>query len=289
MYLKEELQALWQSVKALEGTEVSAPEMKLSLDLINNSKGLARTHQWLYHCTNDAAIRSIIQNRELWLSSLKWVNDKEEVTRIDVPQYETSFYVACFTYENNVSLAHWEEYGNLADGVLIGIQPTWLKRKAVFMLGNNQKDTNEHFHIFNTREDALQAKIKEQTENQQIINPYFIFDFGLYQIIYDDVLKRNISGLGEWVIDGESYPGRTMAPQVAGIIKNKTGVCYCPRGPHEKDWCDEKEVRLKMGIEYFGSMDAGDTCSRPYFPKVCVPLTENAFDIVRATPHRAGF
>jgi hypothetical protein len=36
---------------------------------------------------------------------------------------------------------HWEEYGNLSDGVLIRVKQEWFERNAISMTGYNDKMT----------------------------------------------------------------------------------------------------------------------------------------------------
>ena len=85
---------IWNYFKQLEGSVLSVPDN----DILNSSKQEAKEYNKLFHCTSAEALLSIIKYREFWLNSLKWVNDKDEKKRIDVPKFENSYYVACFTY-----------------------------------------------------------------------------------------------------------------------------------------------------------------------------------------------
>ena len=67
-----------------------------NLNFIRESKRLAEEHEWLYHCTTDVALISILKNKELWLSNLKLVNDAEEADRVDVPEYERTYLYMLF-------------------------------------------------------------------------------------------------------------------------------------------------------------------------------------------------
>lgn len=66
-------------------------------------------------------------------------------------------------------------------------------------------------------------------------------------------------------------------PCIAGIIKKRKGIgVRAGRENYKKIWEDEKEVRLKLMIK---NVDYDETSS--YFPKIAVPLDEEAFDIIK--------
>ena len=277
-----------QFVKKLEGKTIKFDNALNNLEFIKESKRLAKEHEWLYHCTTDVALLSILKNKELWLSNLKLVNDEEEADRVDVPEYERTYYICCFTYNPEIPEEHWEEYGTMENGVLIGIKPDWVKRGAVFMSGNdNQKCESKLKTIFNTENNALEYKIMQQQKGYKV-NPFYINAFDFYQVIYDDKLIKNIQGNSLMVIENREFSGRSLTPEVAGIIKSTKGICKrFGKAPYEKDWTTEKEVRLKVGIqqcdiykngyEIYDSMIMQDV----FFPKIAIPLNENAFNIIK--------
>ena len=240
-----------------------------NLAFIEEARNNAKKFNLLYHCCNMDALLSIIKNKEFWLSNLANVNDKEEYEKIDVQSYKNSYFVGCFTYDNNVPEEHWKEYGSYDNGILFSVKQDWFKKSAVFMTQNNQK--MEEFHIFASNDDAMNKKIKEQEINNRIINPYYIFDFDFYQVIYDDDLKKFILSECESK-ENEKY--ELLTTNVAGIVKSESGQC-CRRGsePYQKDWTTEKEVRLKVGI----NNTSNDMNERPIFPKIAVPLSDEAF------------
>ena len=61
------------------GSKISAADALNNLEFVRKSKDEAKKYEWLYHCTSVEALISVIENREMWLSNLKVVNDKEEV------------------------------------------------------------------------------------------------------------------------------------------------------------------------------------------------------------------
>lgn len=273
--------------KIFEGIEVSTDNAVENLRFIQKSKELAKTHDWLYHCTTTAALKSIVRNREFWLSNLKCVNDKEEAERIDVSEYEDKYYICCFTYNPQVPDDHWEEYGNESDGVLIGIKTNWFLRKAIFMCSDNTKCNGEFETIVNSYDDALKVIIAEQKKGR-VINPFYINAFDFYEIKYDDKLVKNISGIGSMNLGGDEIQGRILTPEIVGIIKSTHGICRRPgKTPYDKDWTTEKEVRLKVGVQQLNifangyEIHDGMIMQKAFFPKIAVPVSDEAFKVVK--------
>lgn len=265
------IQDIWNYFKQWEGSVLSVPDN----DVLNRSKQEAKQYSQLYHCTNADALISIIKNKEFWLNSLKWVNDKDEKDRIDVPKFENSYYVACFTHENQIPDEHWIEYGNSDKGVLFSVKKEWFLKDVVFMSGDNQKSEDDNFKIYPSSRIALDEKIKAQN-NGKHFNPFSIFDFDFYKIIYDDTLTCNIENEGTIDIHGEAHAAIAQNPTIAGIIKKTMGHCErFGREPYIKDWTSEKEVRLKIGI-WQGAY--ADEKLDFFFPKIAVKLSPDAFD-----------
>lgn len=95
-----------------------------------------------------------------------------------------------------------------------------------------------------------------------------------YQI-YDDTLKKSISTDCNWYVDGTELPGRTITASVAGIIKSTHGLCWRDgKEEYDKDWSQEKEVRLKVGV-----MTQNKTIQElgAYYNQLAVQLSEDAF------------
>lgn len=273
--------------KNLEGKTISVGNAVDNLHFIQESKELAQSHEWLYHCTTAPALKSILMNKEFWLSNLQLVNDKEEAERIDVPEYEKTYYVCSFSYDSEIPDEHWEEYGNSKDGVLIAVKPKWFLRNAIFMCSTNQKCTDGFSCIMKNYNQALEYKIEQQKDRCRT-NPFYINSFGFYQVIYDDKLKKDIHGEAEMEIDGVKMPGRSLSPEVAGIIKSTHGMCQRNgKETYEKDWTTEKEVRLKVGIQQLDISANGNEehdemiMQRAVFPKIAVPISEDAFDEIK--------
>lgn len=268
--------------------EILSDNLKDNLQFIQKSKDLAKSHEWLYHCTSAKALKSILKNREFWLSNLKTVNDKEETKRIDVPEYENKYYVCCFTYDPNIPDEHWKEYGSQLDGVLIGIKREWFLRKATFMCGDNTKcDRDDFAIIFRDCNEAFSFKM-EELKKRHIINPFYINAFDFFQVIYDDVLKKNIVETGVLNVNGVETCGRVLAPEIAGIIKSTHGICQrSGKEDYDKNWESEKEVRLKVGIQQVdifcneNKYHDETIMSKAFFPKIALPVSDEAFGVLK--------
>lgn len=276
---------VWNWANQFVGKTITAPNDFDVRRLATASKEKAKEYEWLYHCTNMDGLLGILKSKEFWLTNLKNVNDSEEAERIDVPSYEKSYYVCCFTYEPDIPVSHWEEYGTIENGVIIGVRPEWFSRTPIFMTTAYQKCYDEPMKIFNNSKEALDYKIEKELSGFRGIDPYHVFDFDFYKIIYDDDLKKSILGdctinLGEMTI-----PGKSISQDIPGIIKSRAG--WCKRWNKEKYWKDwecEKEVRLKVGVHRLSHNEIGNNLSNtdePYFRQLVIPLNDDAFDEIK--------
>ncbi|NLK78699.1 MAG: hypothetical protein GX284_13575 [Clostridiales bacterium] len=268
----------------LVGAKVESQDLIKNNKFIYESKETAKKYKWLYQCTNIEALKNILKSKEIWLSNLKTVNDAEEVKRINVPEFEKSFFVACFTYEDNIPKEHWGEYGDGENGVLYGFKQDWVLREAELMWRPGEKVEDIDFKIYSKFDEALEAACPMLKKHKRVCNPYFFWDFGFYQIVYDDELKKEMSGecaldIGDGILKGVRF----ITPSVVGIIKNTHGLCKGKNAEvYDKDWTTEKEVRLKVGIGTTHDILPKEL----FFPKMAIKLKENAFDelVIRFSP-----
>lgn len=264
----------------LVGAKVESTELIENNRFIFESKEAAKKHEWLYQCTTVESLKNILKSREIWLSNLKSVNDSEEVKRITIPEFERSFFVACFTYSDDISKDHWKEYGKEENGVLYGFKEDWVLKKAELIRDSGDKVRDDDFKIYSNFDEAIKATWDASIAiSKRICHPYYICDFGFYQIIYNDDLKREMSGkcalnFGDSILNG----GRFITPGAVGIIKNTHGMCKRPNAEvYDKDWTTEKEVRLKVGIK----SNYDQLPEKVFFPKMAVKLKEEAFSELR--------
>lgn len=257
------------------GSRISVPMASENMNLISQSKKEAKRYEWLYHCTSIDALISMIKNREMWLSNLQVVNDKEEAGRIDFTEYEKAYYVGCFTYDKNITEEHWREYGQSEHKVLFGMKTEWFNRKLAFLNTDYTKNDWDIFKIYNSFEEAINYQIESQKEGKIVPAPYYVMDYGFYKVIYDDELKRNIKTKSVWNIDGMTLEGAAITTGIAGIIKSTHGICIREgKEPYDKDWSSEKEVRLKVGV-ITSNKDLIKTGL--FFGKMAIQLSEDAF------------
>ena len=111
---------------------IQSEDMKNALFLSGLSRKEAKAYPKLYHCTNADAFINIVKNREFWLSSLKRVNDSNEYEMIDYEKLKTAYYVACFSSKDDISIDHWNKYGNMDNGILFSINQSWFTKIAYF-------------------------------------------------------------------------------------------------------------------------------------------------------------
>ena len=241
------------------GAIISVVGSSEKMDFIKKATLEAEKYDILYHCTNDEALLKIIESRAFHLTCLKEVNDKEENNRITLPEYEKSYFVACFTYENDVDYKHWDEYGTSDCGVLFSVKKEWFLRSASFV------DDPKGYKIF----PSSNAYYEEWEKSRYPISDA-IQDFKFIKITYDDSLIIEMTG--------DAYMGGTkgsaVIPGIIGTIKKESGPCERNGKTYIKSWKDEKEVRLITQILLPSIMQ---NPNRPYFQKISVPLSSDAF------------
>ena len=235
-----------------------------NLEIVKKSKEAAREYTWLYHCTNTDSAINIIKSREMWLSNLGDVNDAEETTRIDLQSYKDKFFIACFTYDPNITPDHWKEYSKRQNGILIGFKQDWFKFEPQFIMRNGTKIDVP----------AISPTTQATTLRNFPIDPkiqWCVEERAFYKVIYDDELMLALQTPG-WSGNYCEDEINIIIPSVAGIVKSKSGTCSHRDGTaYTKNWEEEKEVRLKIRL---GQLFTTDFAPR----NLSVPLTDNAFD-----------
>ena len=284
---EKNLQEISFTLPGLIGRGISAPTMIENLHFVQESKRLAASHDWLYHCTTSDALINMIKSKEMWLSNLKVVNDQEEVGRIDLPEYEKRYFVACFSYSPDVPPEHWDEYGNRTNGVLWAVKRSYFQHALFLLDAENKHMEPDIFHVYNDMQEATKHCVKLQNTQNRLSNPYYMFGFGFYQVIYDDNLKRTISGDSVIHLDGVDIPGRSVSPDIPGIVKSTHGLCQrFGREAYEKDWTTEKEVRLKVSVQQLSEEKNGNAIHDGmihdlWFKRAAVPFANDAFQSIR--------
>ena len=92
---------------------------------------------------------------------------------------------------------------------------------------------------------------------------------------HDDEMKKTVSNDCNWIVDGVKLPGKSITASVAGIIKSTHGICHrYGKEDYDKDWTQEKEIRLKVGVNTLNKTIQEEGL---YFRQLAVPLSEDAF------------
>ena len=277
---------LLDSVGSLVGAAVSIdPEI---IDFINKSREKAMSYEWLYHCTTAETLLNIISSGEFWITNLKYVNDPNESKRID-KEFENTFYVGSFTYDENINTDHWKEYGTISNGVIVGLKQSWFQKKAYFisMNGKHMEDDVEYLRIYPSYDDVLRRRCNQLIDKNRMDNSYYLGDFSFYQVVYDDKMVKSVYTDSSITTSHGTIQGKAVFPEVAGIIKNKSGICERNgEEPYEKNWESEKEVRLKLRIHQCDHIENGNeyhdsTIVSHAWKSVAVPLSDDAFSEVR--------
>lgn len=266
-------------MESIIGSTIESEALKENMDFIRDSRRNAMKHEWLYQCTNIGALKNILKSREIWLSNLQDVNDKKEADCITVSKFERWYFVACFTYDDMITLEHWEEYGSKTEGVLYGFKPQWVVKEADFMQKRGVKMKDRDYRVCRDYKEASRVMSYESKMSGRVCNPYYFYDFDFYQIVYDDNLKKDMQGFCSWKVDDETeLEGRAITPGVPGIIKSTHGLCRRSNEKiYDKDWTTEKEVRLKAGITSYDS----SLLKKVKFPYLAVKLSECAFETLK--------
>lgn len=249
--------------------EITVPESTENLHFVNESKAAAKTHEWLYHCTSVKSLISIINSREMWLSNLKDVNDREEANRIDMPEFEKAYYIASFTYDPNIPREHWAEYGKSEESVLFGVKQTWFTNKVHFLDENHKKELRAEFQIVNRFEKTFEYRVTNH------VYPYLVFNHGFYQVQYSNDLVKKMKSAASMDANNIFSCGSIVITALPGIIKSEHGRCTREgMEPYDKNWKSEKEVRLKFGV---ATREESLINSGDYLHQMAVELSDTAF------------
>lgn len=267
--------------KELLGKTITIDKSKEISEFLGTSRKIANK-EWIYHCTDTNALISILKNKEFYLKNLVYVNDEDEVKAIDVNAYRNTFYVGCFSSEIIDSDEHREEYGKSENSVFIAMKKEWFTKNVHFLcIGDGEWiDLGDTFRIFSNLREVIGFQ-KNEYKDGRYCYPYYIEDYDFYGVIYDDNEQIRIQCDISIASNGTEIKGVTFIPELAGIIKKKSGISK--RTKEYRIWANEKEIRLKLCIHqedhFLNGNEYHDGAMVPITIKqVVVQLTENAFD-----------
>lgn len=215
------------------------------------------------------------------MRNLQTVNNEEEGHRISLPEYEKSFFVASFTYMDDVDESHWREYASMEDGILFSVSKSWFMKEVTPITTCNQKVTG--LPIFaDTKDgnDEFYRLIQNDIHPHEIVL-YSIDDFDFYKVIYNNRLLGDMRVIGQASnVDGSCpIPVEFIYPRINGIVKSRMGMCRrVGREPYLKNWETEREVRLKVQLQQVMTGVGVAKATDVWFDRIAVSLNEFAFD-----------
>lgn len=279
--MNEYIQKIENVENELKGKTIKIENAEELSEFLEKSRKIA-DQEWLYHCTDRHALISILKNKEFYLKNFVYVNDDEEAEAIDVNEYRNTFYVGCFSSEIIDTFDHTEEYGKLGDSVVIAMKKSWFT-KDVHFLGSGDiewTDFGNTFRIFHSIREVMDFQKNELNHNRYCY-PYYIDDFDFYGVLYADKENKSIKCGISLDLNGTEIKGIAFFPELAGIIKKKSGVSK--RSQKVRVWSDEKEIRLKACIHQIDHLKNGieyhdDAMAPITIRQVVTTLTKDAFE-----------
>ena len=256
---------VFEFIRQLEGTVINLGD---DYPLSKNAAG-AKEYTKLYHCTRIDALKSIIANNELWLSTITELNDEDEVKSITDEKIKNWLYIASFSKEPILDVEHCSEYGD----IFVSVKQEWFIPEFYFLDCNNQKMLTEDFAISS---ELFESVGKINTNAPVVSKPFEVQVFNFAEVDYTEDGATDITREMTLKCGKETTPIYIMIPEAGANVKAIEGKCLrLGKEPKWKVWKDEKEIRLKVLI---GAGRLTEIPSERLFRKVCVKLSDNAFD-----------
>lgn len=120
--------------------------------------------EYLYHYTNINTLALILKNRNIKFSSLKNVDDLEEVKTKDMGDFGKYCFISCWTDEEEESIPFWHMYTNNMQGVRLKLPVNLFKK---YRLRSIEKAKNNGTNINNN------IKFGEEFESYFTYNDIF--------------------------------------------------------------------------------------------------------------------
>lgn len=256
---------IFEFIRQLEGTTINLGD---DYPLSKNIAG-AKDYPKIYHCTRLEALKSIILNNELWLTTITELNDEDEIKSFTDERIKNWFYIASFSKEPILDVEHCNEYGD----IFVSVKQEWFVPEFYFLDCHNQKMKTDDFAISS----ELFESVGKINPNASVVKkPFEVKVFNFAEVDYTEEGATDITREMSLNYGEETTPIYIMIPEAGANVKAIEGECL-RRGKELKwkIWKDEKEIRLKLLI---GAGRLTEIPTERLFRKVCVKLSNNAFD-----------
>jgi len=229
----------------------------------------AKEYPKLYHCTRLKPLKNIIQNKEFWLSTITELNDEDEIKSFVDERIKNWFYIASFSKKPILNDEHCEEYGD----IFVSVKQEWFLPEIYFLDAHNQKVMDD---IFAISTEAYESIGKINANSPTTNKPFDVKVFNFAEVNYTKEGASDITKQIELTYGDDKIPAYVIIPEAGANVKAEEGLCT--RWGNEskwKVWKDECEIRLKVLI---GAGRLLEVPSQRLFKKICVKLSDNAFD-----------
>lgn len=236
--------------------------------LSKNIEG-AKAYPKLYHCTRLKYLKDIIQNKEFWLTTITELNDEDEIKSFTDEQIKNWFYIASFSKEPIMDVEHCDEYGD----IFVSVKQEWFLPEMYFLDTYNQKVLLDTFAI----SAETYKSVGEINSNCPMTTmPFEVKVFSFAEVDYTKEGATDITRPIELPFNDEKIQAYIIIPEAGANVKAEEGLCTrWGNKPKWKVWKDECEIRLKVLI---GAGRLSEVPSQRLFKKICVKLSDNAFD-----------
>lgn len=229
----------------------------------------AMSYPKLYHCTRIESLKSIILNKEFWLTTITELNDEDEINSFTDEKIKNWFYIASFSKAPILDAEHCEEYGD----IFVSVKQDWFLPEFYFLDAYNKKVYDASFAI----SAEMYESIGKINTNYPISNkPFEIKVFNFAEVDYTKKGASDITRQIDLSFGNEKISAYIIIPEAGANVKAEEGLCTrWENSPKWKVWKDEHEIRLKVLV---GAGRLLEIPPQRLFRKICVKLSDNAFD-----------
>lgn len=195
--------------------------MKEMLEFMRDS---GRRHNSYHHYTNFDSIKKILSNKTLLLSRVDTMNDKQELSKIRLPDVSwMSTYSTSFTYGIKENMALWGLYSIPGE---LGIRFSIEKKELLRIVDNNEE-------------------LGKLGGDGDILNVEEEYSIDLYEVLYASNHNENKEYSYKYLIREGAYFSKIDI----GNLENEYGDARDLVGTFKNEaWSYEQEVRLRVKL-----------------------------------------